>query len=147
MGAGKGKARRGQVTVSSGEAIFAMDMNKWQDFVSGSGLEGVTLREYYVEDFTVNALGISPGAYTKIIAEIFADAVAIGAIVLPKPYKADDFEFRHILLGQYAVHLKGRPGEEEKFATLVNANSALPDGLRCVEQITGAVILAIKKLI
>jgi hypothetical protein len=63
---------------------------KWERFVVNSGAGGVDALTYY--------LGEAPSQLTssdqeKFFAELFTDAVDVGAIVLPSPYVAENFVF------------------------------------------------------
>jgi hypothetical protein len=93
MGGGKGKSRRVRsVTLSSQPAqVLTEKWTEWQEFVWGSKMGDVQLHEYY--------LGTAPEEltsedYEKLLTELFSDAVAVGAIALPDPYRPDDFAFR-----------------------------------------------------
>ena len=91
MGAGKGKTRRAQVLFPPGTARSA-DFNaaKWDAFVADNKLGRAKLHEYYfgqLPPFT------SPRAFMDAVTEVFTDAVAVGAIVLPSPYEPEDFQF------------------------------------------------------
>ena len=62
--------------------------------------------------------------WDKLLAEIFADAVAVGAVVLPSPYVADDFELLakgHLM--RVEVGLKNGSGAKE--GTHVAASTCL----------------------
>src|ERR1022692_4702623 len=103
MGSGKGAVRRSQTVklrpnAHAGEndpawkfpGVVGYEPDKWTEFVSGGVLGPVRVDKYY--------LGRIPrpkknGDYEKIIAELFADAISVGAVVLPSPYVAEDFEF------------------------------------------------------
>src|ERR1035437_3263994 len=57
----------------------------------------------------------SDADYEFLISELVADAVAIGAIILPAPYKAEDFSFKITsrLLGKphgLSIQLRSDPG-------------------------------------
>ena len=92
MGAGKGKAKRAQSTTPpvTAEAIAGYP-KAWSKFVEEGGLASVRLHQYY--------LGSAPRPltrehYNKLLNELFSDGVAVGAIVLPDAYNAEDFEFK-----------------------------------------------------
>ena len=64
----------------------------WRNFVLGSQLVTVKVRDYYL------GKGRS-GEYTvvqreRVVRELFSDNVDVGSLVLPPPYKPDDFSFR-----------------------------------------------------
>ena len=63
----------------------------FSQFVQGNGLENIGLRRYY--------LGRSPQRPTdkeleKVFQELFNDAVGFSTMLLPEPYKAEDFVIR-----------------------------------------------------
>ena len=94
MGAGKGKSRRAQSNLSTenetGVSVVSQP-KKWEEFVYDGGLQDVCLYDYYHGAGSRNQC--SPAEYKMIVGELFADAVAVGALSLPNPWKADDFEF------------------------------------------------------
>jgi hypothetical protein len=63
----------------------------WAEFMKLSGLRKVNLHEYYLGSPSPDA---STAEYQKIITELFEDAVAVGALILPPPYKTKDFLFQ-----------------------------------------------------
>jgi hypothetical protein len=106
MGSGKGRARRAQVVAGSGQAMsgarFGSDSRKWHEFVSGAGLRGVDVAEYYGEDYSEDA------GRLRLLEGVFADMVSVGAIILPEPYEVEDFVFE--LVGSEPVaYLRGKP--------------------------------------
>lgn len=87
MGSGKGKTNRAHALPV---ARWALDYDeaKWDKFVANTGGKDVNFYQYY--------LGKTSKTYTdaeheQTIAELFHDAVAAGAIILPSPYKVNDF--------------------------------------------------------
>ena len=82
----------------SRDVVF--DANKWANFVNDAGMRmdwsgapsGVKVYDYY---------GCSPEMpssrtgddFDKVVHELFLDAVAVGAIILPCPYEAESFQF------------------------------------------------------
>lgn len=68
--------------------------DQWNKFVRSSGLDvdGVTVRQYYLGD-DVNE-DITSDDLEKLFAELFTDAVAVGALTLPLPGIAESFRFR-----------------------------------------------------
>jgi hypothetical protein len=101
MGSGKGRARRAQqVHHAVGNASeILVDEEKWGEFVDSGGLADVPIYGYYLQKnasklITIFQIGELPDdADMKVVRELFADAVSVGAIVLPESYDADDFEF------------------------------------------------------
>src|ERR1035437_9527614 len=118
MGSGKGKVRRSQAGIKAAPPSLQKtwcDASKWVEFIEDNGLEDGLLYEYYLG---ANAAKCSGDAATaKVFSELFADAVTVGAINLPEPYVAADFEFQissgapHGWVNRAAkVVLKGEPG-------------------------------------
>jgi hypothetical protein len=66
---------------------------KWTEFIETAGLEGVKIYDYYLG--YRSSPKYSDVERSRAAAELFADAVAVGAIVLPKPYVTGDFEVAH----------------------------------------------------
>lgn len=108
MGSGKGKARR--VQTASVKAVSATatiprtkyDRRVWSQFVKDSELKSLSLREYYLGSYEnpnpktwgyLTEESVTVDGSLKILTELFADAVDVGAIILPPPYNAADFEF------------------------------------------------------
>src|ERR1039458_345963 len=97
MGSGKGKARRAQVASAAGRAYVARegqevkwDVNQWNEFVAGESMKNVMVDEYYLSK---GAMKSTLENYGVVFSELFADAVAVGAIVLPDGISVDDFRF------------------------------------------------------
>ena len=92
MGSGRGQSRRAQAVQALfiPEAIWAEE--KWSEFLKSSGLERTKIFSYYSEDRWKKML--SEGEREKLTAELFKDAVAVGAIILSADYEVDDFEFK-----------------------------------------------------
>ena len=90
MGSGKGSMRRAQ-TIKFLEASFSTKPWKWYGFVDDNELCEVNLYEYYLKRRPLNP---TPVEFSKVISEVFADLVAVGAFTLPDGYDVDDFEFR-----------------------------------------------------
>ena len=65
-------------------------MGKWAEFINGSGLGRMSLHQYYLNPVH---LQLTDYDFEELSQNLFADAVAVGAIVIPQPYAADDFEF------------------------------------------------------
>src|ERR1035437_9193525 len=97
MGAGKGKTKRASGTrtgASAGELVEYHPRN-WQKFVKESGIASMGVNRYYLLAEEIAEPGeLSSQARKKIITEVFADAVTTSTIVLPDPYKVEDFVFK-----------------------------------------------------
>ena len=96
MGAGQGKIRRVRAVVAAASPQVYYYDKKWEEFVAKSGILEMDTLAYY--------LGKTPDELTsaeqgKFFTELFADAVVVGAIVLPAPYVAEDFRF-HVDAGK-----------------------------------------------
>ena len=131
MGSGRGKNRRSQATTTPAakgkrKPRWAEVFNEsiWNEFVIDGDLKNYNLYKYYgVLDASGNApQQPSHADYEKVITELFADAVAIGAIALPSPHKAEDFAFKigtvtsgTRLYGQEVqISLKASPDQQRK---------------------------------
>jgi hypothetical protein len=68
-----------------------LDYEKWDEFIRGTGLRGVGVREYYLGEDVVSASDVE---VQKVFTELLADAVSVGAVVLPVPYTVASFEIR-----------------------------------------------------
>src|ERR1035437_74686 len=102
MGSGQGKARRtsslqprlrAQATaVPVGSEKVMLRRKKWEEFVKNIALEGERGRvhHYYLGETKQSPTNAD---YGKMITELFADAIAVKAIILPEPYTASSFEF------------------------------------------------------
>ena len=108
MGAGKGKSKRVSASKTrleakspaapsrarvlsigdSGAQSVVLSRNAWVRFVKNSGLEGVGLHEYY---FGGEQSRLTDAQYVKVLGDLLADAVSVGAIVIPSPHKPEDF--------------------------------------------------------
>src|ERR1035437_71296 len=87
MGSGRGKTRPVKAAQPQGPMV-RFSGEEWDEFAEASG--EVSLNRYYLGeevDFPAKA------DREKLYAELLADAVNVGAIVLPGPYKARDFAF------------------------------------------------------
>ena len=91
---------------------------RWDRFVADSGLHDKSLYGYYlgnVPDYPDEAEN------EKVLAELFADAVDLGAITLPSPYKVEDFQLRKMgsEVGDLEISLKKNPQskESQRFTT------------------------------
>ena len=125
MGSGKGKSRRVQAApalVIPGTHENPLrgawcDKSKWAGFVTRGGLENVRVFPYYLaEDAAKDDEAIDR---TKVIQELFVDAVSVGSLILPEPCVVDDF------------HLEMRPGRPVYDRTFIVTLKRNP-GLRCI---------------
>lgn len=119
MGAGKGKSNR--VSTSTGATVSAALLNwaRWEEFASDSDTANVFLYEYYLGNYPRKATHVLNRKYTRaqeeeVVAELFADAASVGAVLLPSPYTPEDFEFKMIQdqirqNQQVSVILKSKP--------------------------------------
>ena len=91
------------------------DLSKWDDFLKGSGLEKVTLHQYYLDKRDVMP---SNADIKKLITNLFADAIDLGVIPLPRPYESKDFKFVVFTGGslrRIEVALKSKPSTHPKY--------------------------------
>ena len=110
MGSGKGKTRRVQTQVPTPilqglNKDVAFYLDRWDKFVADGRLGRVPLYKYYLGN-------ASPGVAEceGVPQELFTDAVTVGAITLPKPYKAEDFEVKKLgSSARMSVGLKSNP--------------------------------------
>src|ERR1035437_2675647 len=98
MGSGRGQSRRAKATrtgstlnTTANKVISELDEQKWQDFVASSDSKNVALGEYYFEPLNTD---LSPADLQKVITELFADMVNVGAITLPECRELQDYEFK-----------------------------------------------------
>ena len=108
MGSGRGQSRRARTSLARvdlqddgqptpGSIVRAalpltFDGKKWQSFVDDNGLRNINVTKYYLGSYPASPMMISHRE--KVITELFKDAVAVGAIVLPPNCIAHDFEFK-----------------------------------------------------
>ena len=103
MGAGKGKTKRAQApTTKRAPAPSAkspsrahevkLDLDKWREFAISTGITHENLHRYYLEEDYVQGLQ-QPENYEKVMTELFADLIEIGALTLPEPFTTEDFVF------------------------------------------------------
>ena len=101
MGTGRGKTRRasglqpqlktqGNI-YTDGPPTVIFQREKWLEFLRSTGVQSVKLQQYYLGR---TAKDLQSADYEKIVTELFADAVASGALTLPAPHKAEDFKFQ-----------------------------------------------------
>src|ERR1039458_6255214 len=98
MGSGKGRAKRAQGIPASKALprgpqplIVSPGQQKWHDFVANSELEDVNIHEYYLGHTYPSP---TDEGYEKMVTELFADAVEVGAVVIPDELRAEDFTFK-----------------------------------------------------
>ena|ERR1035437_9354046 len=93
MGAGRGQTRRAQVTAT---AAVAYDEGKWDEFVLGTGTKAMSVFEYYAPKLLrkLEKVRGGPGyaSWEMIFRELLEDAVACGAVVLPRGRNVSSFE-------------------------------------------------------
>src|ERR1022692_1145024 len=94
MGSGRGATKRVQtVSAQTTSPTVVYDYKKWGEFLEKSGLRNVKACKYYLgrdEHWTA----YSEEEYTKLITDLFADAVEVGVLELPSFYVAENFEFQ-----------------------------------------------------
>ena len=93
MGSGQGKTRRALTSAQSGPPytrFVTHQLENWDRFVEESEIGDVTIDEYYLRHKPCKP---TEEEHEKVMAELFADLVATGALVLPGACKVDDFQF------------------------------------------------------
>ena len=163
MGSGQGRTRRSRAATARLNAPAAsspsdvptrgavFNRQKWQVFLRESDLEGMSLHKYYLgkKDSHVPDYQLE-----KVVTELFADAVEVGAIILPSPYKPADFEFKvkasdgfGLDSSRIDVSLLGKPHIFSTVAptTYLGSVYSLSDGI--VADSLGFIFAAIRKLI
>ena len=108
MGSGRGKSRRVSalypsepLASQSPKPARGFDADKWADFLYSSGVEDTGVFSYYlghkVAQEHVTATSISVADFVadlgKLASNLFADAVAVGALELPRGYNVNSFKF------------------------------------------------------
>src|ERR1017187_8346567 len=96
MGSGKGKTRRAQAVARPTKPKVKAAVHhpeKWEEFIRAAGLEDVKVYDYYLGQRSSHSN--SNLERSRVATELFEDAVAVGAIVLPKPYVIGDFKVAH----------------------------------------------------
>ena len=93
MGSGKGQTRRARTSTPAPQPLpVAGELKqKWAEFISDSELQMVSLYQYYLRKSSRKILYVD---YERVVSELFQDAVAVGAIVLPSAHSVEDFEFK-----------------------------------------------------
>ena|ERR1035437_2933334 len=118
MGAGQGKTRRAsglQPTTEPAVIGTMVDERAWKTFVAQSLPPSTKLFSYYLGKDAATSESID---YQKLVSELFADAVAVGAVLLPAPLTADKFEFstyRNSGREQLTIRAADRSVEREPF--------------------------------
>src|ERR1035437_5026300 len=95
MGSGKGQMRRTRVSIATAHGRKAFIGRRWAEFVLAGGLSEMKLHQYYLgRDFVASA---DPHSIVedalKLVAELFADMVAVGVVSLPSSQEVEDFQF------------------------------------------------------
>ena|ERR1035437_2478443 len=106
-----GGNRRGAASTLQPYGKVLVQVGRWEEFVRTSGVGGVNLHKYYVPG---SGIRLTNAEYELLLRELFTDAVAVGAIVLPAPYVSGDLLFKmasaeKIYRKQVQLSLKGRP--------------------------------------
>ena len=113
MGSGKGRTRRAQaVATPLNPDMSAFSEKSWDEFVASTGIKTTKLFRYYLGDDVALP---SDSQYEKLVDEMFADMVSVGAIVLPRPYESRDFVFKMEKPSYYkqmVVRLKSKPEQD-----------------------------------
>ena len=100
MGTGKGKTRRAQAGLSPealAERALALakeatyDRGIWSEFVKSSDMMTAKVYPYYLGKSASSPPDYTFADHEKVVTELLADFVAVGALTLPSPYTADDF--------------------------------------------------------
>ena len=73
----------------------AWHQRTWEEFVGSLGVKRVDLYDYYLGK---TAREYSDAEHAQVIAEIFTDAILVGALTMPQHYSAEDFSF-HVKSG------------------------------------------------
>jgi hypothetical protein len=152
MGSGKGRTRRAQVsTAPAFSGVSSFQRGKWNNFVFSNGLDSITLRQYYLSNASHQ---ITNKDYEVVVSELFADAVTVGAVVLPEPYEVDDFQIEisdaeahdaYELFG--TVSLKSKPKLKKRFRLLSSLDASRQLGETTVAQVIGDVAYGINVLV
>src|ERR1039458_10111010 len=122
MGAGDGKSRRVQTANVYPRLQPEWNPEQWWEFLSRSKLGDVNVHKYYL-----GSEPLGPGRNTdedasRVASELLRYMVAVGVIVLPGRYEADDFVFR--VYGEdrvpatMIVSRKDNPGKQFEFMNM-----------------------------
>src|ERR1039458_7853136 len=99
MGSGTGKSRRARTSAPptvpaafplAGNQEVAFQRDKWLEFIKAGNLRNVKLHNYYLGMGSPSRFVIDSD-YRRILRELLADAVTVGAIVLPSLHNTEDF--------------------------------------------------------
>jgi hypothetical protein len=177
MGAGKGKTRRGRseraglegrsdraqlatavaklrrtrATAAAAKLTAEWEPSKWAEFLQTGKLGRVKLANYYLGKGAPRDLD---NAQSELVAtELFKDAVAVGAVVLPDSHVAEDFEFK-ILNDAFGVEyvniaLKSHPELRTAWTTdtYYLADGGVAMGARDLEYFFGQMIQGVDSLL
>ena|ERR1035437_3658498 len=127
MGAGRGQTRRAQATALQPGRLMGVDDEKWVEFVFGSNSQGVSLRDYYCPGAKKQ---FGPKDLEKVVTELFADMVSVGAIVLPRGKVTADYAFRVTRKGRtdtLQINVNARPGATFNLKHFFDADRTLSD--------------------
>jgi hypothetical protein len=107
MGAGRGKTRRASAVLANPTPEMRSEQvlcrpDEWDAFVSNVRLRKDNLHRYYLGE---EPLQVTHEDYAKILTELFADAVQVGAIVLPEGYNAESFQLA-VIHDEYTAQMK-----------------------------------------
>ena len=93
MGSGKGKTKRARATATASPRIITHP-KKWKELVSREEIKDVTVNDYYsLKHHPLRDLSDVRDYQTKVVEELFQDALSIGVIQLPQDIKPHDFIF------------------------------------------------------
>ena len=107
MGSDRGQTRRARGAVATmanqrpGKVLalesvaVAEGKQRWAEFVLDSGIQKTGMHEYYLGHTFSRRVGAQKiiTDYRKLVAELFADMVLVGALSLPNSRSAEDFRF------------------------------------------------------
>jgi hypothetical protein len=171
MGAGKGKARRTQTLTDPGSILkrtlakaaetnagttVKVNVDKWSEFVHDKGIRELQVEEYYKLENYDESQYRDHDVQMEFVTKIFADAVAAGAITLPKPYKAKDFKLKatsrenaygDLKAVKATVCLKSNPEKVAKFKSTAGFAYHLITPFRYVEETIANIAAAIEELV
>src|ERR1035437_7287284 len=119
MGAGKGKTRRAQAAATAeAKNDVTVKRKEWEGFTNKTSVERLSLDDYYLSGANKEW---TDEEWAEVVTNFFADAVAVGAVVLPTTYEAEDFEFKSLPPKQFqtsrriGINLKAEPEAVESF--------------------------------
>ena len=99
----------------------------WHQFVRQGELKKVRVQEYYLGPNM--PLRVSDGDYEKLMAEMLADMVSVGAVALHGKHKLEDFEFKmEDREAAYGMVLRLRSSPEQ-FGKILNPAYYLSPGV------------------